>query len=542
MAIGNLAQFANWLAERQGDAIALHCGNNTLSFREMESASRNVALWLTRKLGLIQGDRVLIRLPNDVHLPVVMFAAMRAGLVPVLISSAARALEVERILLETQAKATISLPQTAEHLEFLKQMDTPPKVIFVGVWDFGNFIERRVARWSVPLRRSIKGMNIHWLSEAIDYDRGSLHAWPRIDAQDVALIQYTSGTTSASKGVEMTHDNLLANMQQLAECMSRAGSSRQERMLISLPLYYSYPLMLMLTNWMRGGEVALVANVRDTALIAERFDRFDPQVFVGINAVFLALCQDLLFPQLSFRNLQYTICSGAALNERVADRWMLITGSRIAQGYGLTEAAPVVTFDINMYGRSGNLGKPLYQTQVRIVDEEGESLPANSNGEIQVKGPQVMRGYVCQAERGLFPFTPDGWLRTGDIGRLTSEGELFLIERYSEVIRVPGFRVYPSELEAIVGKHPSVLECAVIGLPTEMGLHKIKLFVVTNDRRLTQRQMREYCRQRLTRYKVPELVEFRTTLPHSPSGRLLRERLVRESVGESQVGEQSALG
>lgn len=546
MAFANLADFSTWLAERQGDATALVCGGRELSFRDLDTRSRAVALWLTRKLDINPGSRVLIRLPNDLHLPVILFACIRAGIIPVLISATARADEVQRILVESQAVATISLPQQPEHMEFFHSMDNPPLVIFVGQLELGNLFERRLARLLSPLRRSIPGIQTHWLAEALDYGRTSLHAWPRIEPTDVALVQYTSGTTAAPKGVELTHENLLANMHQLAECMSRAGSSRQERMMISLPLYYSYPLMLMLTNWMRGGPVALVPNVRDTSLIAEQFDRFDPEVFVGINAVFLALCQDVLFPQLSFKSLHYTICGGASLNERVAQQWSLITGSKIAQGYGLTEAAPVVTFDIHMRSRAGRLGKALYQTQVRVVDEEGEELPPNSNGEIQVKGPQVMRGYLCQTQRGLFPFTRDGWLRTGDIGRLSPDGELQYVERRHEVIRVPGFRVYPSELEAIISKHPSVLDCAIVGLPTENGLHKIKLFVVTNDRRLTQRQMREYCRQRLTRYKVPELVEFRDSLPHSASGRVLRQRLVSETVEanvdvtESKNGQKNA--
>ena len=541
MAFANLAEFVSWLSERQGDARALVCAGRELSFRELDDSSRSIGLWLSRKLGLKPGARVLLRLPNDLHLPAILFGAIRAGLIPVLIPATAKAEEVERIIGETEAVATISLPQQSEHMEFLRRMEQPPLVIFVGQLEFGNAIERRLAHLIRPLRRSLVGLRTHWLSEALDYGRSSLHAWPRLEPSDVALIQYTSGTTAAPKGVEMTHDNLLSNMQQLAECMSRAGSSRQERMMISLPLYYSYPLMLMLTNWMRGGPVALVHNVRDTSLIAEQFDRFDPEVFVGINAVFLALCQDLLFPQLSFKSLQYAISGGANLNERVAERWSLITGTRIAQGYGLTEAAPVVTFDIYMRGRAARLGKALYQTQVRIVGEEGEELPPNTNGEIQVKGPQVMRGYLRQSERGLFPFTQDGWLRTGDIGRLSTDGELRLIERRHEVIRVPGFRVYPSELEAVISMHPSVLDCAVIGVPTSNGYHKIKLIVVTNDRRLTQRQMREYCRQRLTRYKVPELVEFRNALPHSASGRMLRQRLVKESMLDSQVGERQTL-
>lgn len=540
LAFSTLADFVHWLAERQGDAQALVCGGESLSFEELDECSRSLALWLRREIGLAQGDRLLVRLPNGLHLPVVMFAAMRAGIVPVLVAANSSGEEIERVLRETGAKATVSLPQEAQHLAFFYSLSLSVKPIFVGSLDFGNLFERWLGQVVRPFKSRVGALEVRWLSEGLSYGRSAYNAWPDIAPDDVALIEYTSGTTAAAKGVMLSHANLLANMTQLSECMSRAGGSRQERMFIALPLSYSYPLMLMLTNWMRGGAVALVSNVRDTALIAEQFDRFVPEVFVGINPIFLALCQDPLFPQLRFKELQYTICGGATLNERAAQRWREITRSPIAQGYGMTEASPVITFDIEMRGQAGYLGKPLYKTQIRIVDAEGDELPNGSRGEIQVRGDQVMLGYVKQTERGLFPFTPDGWLRTGDIGRLRSNGELELIERQAEVIRVPGFSVYPSEVEAIVSKHPSVVQCAVIGLPSDDGLQRIKLFVVTHDRHLTQRQIREYCRQRLTRYKVPDLVEFRSSLPHSTSGRLLRSELVRQSVQKSEEAIEEA--
>lgn len=533
MAFNTLAEFVTWLSERQDDATALECGTKSLTFGELNEYSRSLALWFMRELGLKQQDRILLRLPNDIHLSVILFAAFRAGIVPVLVPASCSADEVKRALLETGAKATLSVPQEPEHVAFFAEFEPQPYLIFVTELDFGNLLQRRLAQITRPFKGRSGEIRVRWLSEGVEYGRSALHAWPTVLATDLALIEYTSGTTAAPKGVMLSHANLIANMMQLSECMSRAGSSRQERMLISLPLYYSYPLMLLLTNWMRGGTTALVSNVRDTALIAEEFDRFLPEVFVGITPIFLALCEDPLFPQLSFKELQYTICGGAPLNEPAAGRWREITRSPIAQGYGLTEASPVVTFDVDMQSRTGYLGKPLYKTQVRIVGDEGEPLPANTRGEIQVKGEQVMMGYVRQTERGLFPFTPDGWLRTGDIGRVNSEGALEFIERQAEVIKVPGFSVYPSEVEAVVSTHPSVLQCAVIGLPNDEGYQRIKLFVVTHDRRLTGRQVRDYCRQRLTRYKVPELIEFRNSLPHSASGRLLRARLLRESEIES---------
>lgn len=535
MSIDDLGQLPGWLAERHPDNRALVTATDAMRFSELEQYSRRIARWMSQVLELREGQSILIRLPNDMHLPVVLFGAIRIGVIPVLIPANAGVAEVKRIAQEAKVVATISLVQEPEHLKFLTELDSPPKVIFVGRHDFGNTIERRFERFVRALKTNKTGIPLYWLSEGLAYDSDSLFAWPRLSSDSIAIVQYTAGTTGASKGVQLTHANLIANMQELSACLHAAGSHSNERMLISLPLYFSYPLMLMLTNWLRGGTSAIAYDVRDTGQVAELFDRFKPHVFVGISPVFLSLCQDVLFPQLDFSDLRYTFCGGAVLNETVAKRWKLITGSSIAQGYGLTEASPVVTFDSKLGGRFAHVGQPLKGTQIRIVDEEGDALPFGSNGNIQIKGPQVMKAYLSQTTRGLFPFTPDGWLRTGDIGRYDPSKGLRLIERQHDVIRVPGFRVFPSEIEAIVSQHPSVLDCAIIGLPSEEGCQKIKLFVVTNDRRLTQRQVREYCRQRLTRYKVPDLVEFRASLPHSPSGRVLRQSLLAESlVGEAQ--------
>jgi len=529
----SLTEVWEYIAATHSDLPAYTCLGKTLTYAEIDRLSSCFAAYLQQHTCLQPGDHIALQLPNVLQFPVAFFGALKAGLVVVNTNPLYTAHEMQHQFIDAEVKAIIILENFCDKLQAVLPKTQIETVIVTRLGDLQAPVKRLLVNTVI---KYVKGMVPKYdLPQTIDFTRAlasSGEAKPVIPPRagdDIALLLYTGGTTGVSKGAMLTHKNLIANMMQLSECMSRAGSSRQERMLISLPLYYSYPLMLLLTNWMRGGTTALVSNVRDTALIAEEFDRFLPEVFVGITPIFLALCEDPLFPQLSFKELQYTICGGAPLNEPAAMRWREITRSPIAQGYGLTEASPVVTFDIDMQSRTGYLGKPLYKTQVRIVGDEGEPLPANTRGEIQVKGEQVMMGYVRQTERGLFPFTLDGWLRTGDIGRLNSEGALEFIERQAEVIKVPGFSVYPSEVEAVVSTHPSVLQCAVIGIPNEEGYQRIKLFVVTHDRRLTRRQVRDYCRQRLTRYKVPELIEFRNSLPHSASGRLLRARLLRES-------------
>lgn len=332
----------------------------------------------------------------------------------------------------------------------------------------------------------------------------------------------------------LSHRCLLANIDQLQRCLQRAGISTPQRVLQPLPLYHIYSFTLVQVMLSLGSQIELIPDPRNLKRLARAFERFQPTLFAGINPLFISLCQYQGFTRLDFASLQLTISGGMALTESVARRWQTVTGCPIIEGYGLTECSPVVSVGAPGHEHLGTVGRPLPDTRVRIVDDQGRELPAGENGEIQVQGPQLMQGYWGHPEETA-RVLQNGWLATGDIGRIDERGELRIIDRRKEMINVSGFKVYPSELENLISGHPDILECAVIGLPDETCGESIHLFVVSNNPRLSSREVREYCRERLTSYKVPRSIEFCRDLPRSPIGkvqrRLLRERVLREGAG-----------
>jgi long-chain acyl-CoA synthetase len=358
--------------------------------------------------------------------------------------------------------------------------------------------------------------------EAIVYHSDSLTLSARPEVDDVAMIQLTSATTGQAKAVQLSHRNLISNVGQLNHRLVEIGISGPQRLLMPLPIYHSYPSMICLMTWCQGGVVEMASDVKEINHIAELFDRFRPTLFAGVAPLFMGLVQHPLFTQLDFSMLKCTLSGGAPLNQAIGDQWQAITHCVISQGYGLTECSPVVTLDSSGMFKTGAVGRPLQGTEVRIQDESGSELPQGSAGEICIRGPQVMLGYADQVDTQF----EQGWFRTGDIGRVDPDGSLHMIERQSDVISLVGnFKIYPSEVEALISQHPDITDCA-FGSYQEDGETKLRLFVVTNNRRLTQKMIRNYCRQRLTAYKVPHLIELRRDLPHSSVGRVLRSGLV----------------
>lgn len=529
-AVSHFAELPGWLAQRYGERPAVRAAHHALSYADLELLSRRMACWLKARLVLQPGERVVLQLPNTLHFPVLFLALQRVGCISVALSTSADRHEIGRVIRDTEARAFVFFDGNEEAQRYAKTNPDAVLLIKARSDDFASLWELllgRVKRLGVHPRLQVRALKF---ISGLKFAPPPGFGLPPLTAQHPAVIQYTGGTTGAAKGVMLTHDNLFANICQLIERLGESGDDRPQRLLQPLPIYHAYPMMLCLVQWVMGGVVELVTDARDTNRLVELFDSFKPTLFAGISPIFIALCQHPLFGQLDFRALQMTISGGAPLNSSVAERWKLITGCGIAQGYGLTETSPVVTFDAQMRGRSGYVGKLLPETQIRIADEVGNLLPPGTVGQIEVRGPQVMAGYWHNPELTDAVISPNGWLKTGDIGRLEANNELRVIERSSDVIQVPGFRVYPSEIESIVSEHPDVIDCAVIGVPDETGSLRIKLFVITNNRRLTHKAVRNYCKERLTSYKVPKLIEFRTSLPRSPVGKVLRNKLIQESL------------
>ena len=520
--ISSLSQLPQWLSNQYANTQAVREGNIHLNYSELNGHCRTVSQWFVEVLGLSAGDRVIIQMPNGVHYPVLLMALWRVGLVPVSLTTSADISELERVAKQTEAKAFIACHAHPNIAELAVRRGHKLKTVSCTPEDFSSLLLFPFRRLWRHMRRRSPNLADFKFREAVVYHSDSFYLSARPGLDEVAMIQLTSATTGQAKMVKLSHRNLISNVGQLNQRLIEIGISGPQRLLMPLPIYHSYPSMICLMTWCQGGVVEMVRDVKEINQIAELFDRFRPTLFAGVAPLFMGLVQHPLFPQLDFSMLKCTLSGGAPLNQAIGDQWQAITHSVISQGYGLTECSPVVTLDSSGTFITGAVGRPLEGTEVRIQDESGNELPQGSAGEICIKGPQVMLGYVNQVES----LSDQAWFRTGDIGRVNPDGSLHMIERQSDVISLVGnFKIYPSEVEALISQHPDITDCA-FGSYQEEGETKLRLFVVTNNRRLTQKMIRNYCRQRLTAYKVPHLIELRRDLPHSSVGRVLRSGLV----------------
>lgn len=507
----------------------------TISYAELDQYSNQLAAYLQQHTSLQPGDRIAIQLPNTLQFPVAVMAALKAGLVVVNTNPLYTAEETVRQFNDAGVKAVVVLANSAYLLEKVVPITPVETVIVTQLGDLHSFPKRQIVNFAAKYLRKI--VPKYRLKEAVSFrdalvKGASIELQPvKPDADAVALIQYTVGTTGQPKGAVLTHRNLIANILQLKQRLPDTLRMGEEVVIAPLPVYHIYSFTLnCLLMPMMGAQIILITNPRDTQGLVNELGRWDFTVFSSINALFVTLCRNETFPQLDMTRLKLTLSGGGALTRAMNDEWERITGCPIVQGYGLTEASPVVAV-ADLHQPFGSVGMPLPMTEVRIVGEQGEELCSGESGELYVKGPQVMSGYWGSDDD--IP-NKDGWLATGDIARIADDGSLRIIDRKKDIINISGFPVYPNELENIISSHPDVIECAVIGLPDEESGEVIKLFVVTSNHRLSVRQVRDYCRERLTSYKVPRLVEFRTHLPKSNVGKVLRRTLLEEELNRIQ--------
>lgn len=522
LSISSLSQLPQWLSNQYANTLAVREGNTQLNFTDLNGRCRSVSQWFVEVMNLSAGDNVIVQMSNGAHYPVLLMSLWRVGLVPVCLTTSADITELERVSKLTNAKAFIACHTHPNLAELAVRRGHSLTTVSCSPEDFSSWFLFPLKRLWRHIRKRSPNLADFQFREAIVYHSSSLILSARTELDDVAMIQLTSATTGQAKAVQLSHRNLISNIGQLDQRLSEIGISGPQRLLMPLPIYHSYPSMICLMTWCQGGVVEMAADVKEINQIAELFDRFRPTLFAGVAPLFMGLVKHPLFPQLDFSMLKCTLSGGAPLNQAIGDQWQAITHCVISQGYGLTECSPVVTLDASGTFVTGAVGRPLEDTEVRIQDELGSELPKGSAGEICIRGPQVMLGYVTQAESNA----DRTWFRTGDIGRLEPDGSLHMIERQSDVIALEGnFKIYPSEVEALISQHPDITDCA-FGSYQEEGETKLRLFVVTNNRRLTQKMIRNYCRQRLTAYKVPHLIELRRELPHSSVGRVLRSGLI----------------
>lgn len=513
-----------------GDAVAFSHADGSLSFAELDHKSRVLAGWFQQHSGLLPGDRVAVQLPNMMQYPLVMIAIQRAGLVLVNCNPLFTPAELHFQLKDSGARALITFAPLARKASMAIQGTAVEQIILTEIGDLhpplkGWLLNQYVRRIAMPFSDSAIPQ-AYWLKNLLRC-KDLAHRWqpPAQHPSHLALLQYTGGTTGTPKGAMLTHHNIMANLGQLKTLLETYTQSGQERLLQPLPLYHIYAFMLTLALFSQGARTELIPNPKEIKSLVRRFQQFRPTVFAGINPLFNALLKQNGFRRLSFRQLNLTISGGMALSGPLATEWLNATGCPIAEGYGLTECSPVVSVNRPDQIVPGSVGEVLTQTAIRVIDDKGQPLPSGETGEIQVSGPQVMAGYWQQPEETRLVLSPDGWLSTGDIGMISPEGVLKIIDRKKELICVSGFKVFPSEVENLVCSMPEVEDCAAIGIPDPVTGERIKLFVITRSTTITPQAVRSYCKERLTGYKVPNCVEFCSSLPRTPVGKVLRRAL-----------------
>ena len=521
---------------------AFTCMGHALSFSETDRMSTNFAAYLRHELGLQPGERVAVQLPNILQMPVVVYGILKAGLVLVNTNPLYTVREMREQFEDAGIRALIFTRMAGANIEQLtKQLDIE-HLIVTGIED----LLPRPKRWlaGLVIRYIKKLVKPFHLPRATTFRKalaaGARHTFcpPAIRATDLALLQYTGGTTGKANGAMLTHRNLIANVLQAKTCLLQKDENGRrlltfagETIISPLPLYhiYAFTVHLMVIPCI-GANNVLIPDPRDTNRFIQTLKKIKFSGISGINTLFNSLLNHPEFAQCDFSQLQMTLSGGTALSSDVATRWRQATGCLIAEGYGLTECSPVVSLNpfTEKLQREGTVGLPMPGTEVKVIScETGRELPCGEAGELCVRGPQVMNGYWHNSEATVEVMDSSGWLHTGDVATLDKEGFVTIVDRIKDVILVSGFNVYPCEIENVVASHPQVINCAATGVPDQRTGEAVKLFVVSNSARLTQKELRDYCRASLAPYKIPAHIEFRKELPLSPVGKVLR-RVLRE--------------
>jgi long-chain acyl-CoA synthetase len=538
---GTITQLLQDAFAAHADKVAFACMGASLTYRQLDAASNAVAGWLQSR-GLARGDRVAIMLPNVLQFPVVMAGILRAGCVVVNVNPLYTPRELQLQLADSGARAIFVLENFAATLAAVRgQVPTE----HVGICRLGDLLGAgRGALVNFVVRHVRKLVPSYSLPGAVmfrDLLRDGSRAAPapvEIRPDDIAVLQYTGGTTGVSKGATLLHRNLYANVMQLqawyAPALALLPAGAQFTSVVALPLYHIFALTCCGLFTMRlGGKSVLIPNPRDLPALVRELRHHKFHCFPAVNTLFNALVNDEGFRSLDFSSLRACLGGGMAVQRSVADKWLALTGRPICEGYGLSETSPVATANpILTQEFSGAIGLPLPSTDIAILDDDGNPLPLGTPGEIAIRGPQVMAGYWLRPDETARVMTADGFFRSGDIGVMDERGYVRIVDRKKDMIMVSGFKVFPNEIEGIVASHPGVRECAVIGVPDERSGEAVKLFVVRADPALTEHDLVEYCHENLTGYKRPKFIEFRSDLPKSNVGKILR-RALRETAAAS---------
>jgi long-chain acyl-CoA synthetase len=505
-----------------------------VSYGETDSLSRAFAAYL-QGLGLVKGDRVAIMMPNVPQYPVAVAAILRAGFVVVNVNPLYTPRELEHQLKDSGSKAIVIIENFAGTLQQCIAQTPVKHVVLASMGDMLGGLKGALVNYVV--RKVKKMVPAYSLPAAVKFNeaiargqRGTLRK-PEIKPEDVAVLQYTGGTTGVSKGAVLLHRNVIANVLQSEAwnqpVMGRVPASEQPTSVCALPLYHIFAFTVgMMLNLRTGGKVLLIPNPRDLPAVLKELSRHKFHSFPAVNTLFNGLANHPDFNKVDWSNLKVSVGGGMAVQGAVAKLWLQKTGCPICEGYGLSETSPSASCNpVTSTEFTGTIGVPLPSTFMKCVDDDGNDVAMGQPGEIAIKGPQVMAGYWQRPDETAKVMTADGYFKSGDIGVMDERGYFRIVDRKKDMVLVSGFNVYPNEVEEVVMQLPGVAECAVVGVPDEKTGEAVKLVIVKRDPALSEEQVREFCRANLTGYKQPRVIEFRTDLPKTPVGKILRREL-----------------
>ena len=487
----------------------------TLSFDELDRQTRDAAAFFQNEWKMKKGDRIALMMPNLLQYPVVLFGALRAGLVVVNVNPLYTPRELEHQLKDSGATAIIILANFAHTLEEVLH-ETPIKHIgLTQIGDACSTVKRFIV--NVVVKHVKKMVPPFKLPGAVNYNdilaRGRTQAFTpvKLTHDDTAFLQYTGGTTGVSKGAVLTHKNMVSNVLQAAHWLGPFLSEGQEIIITALPLYHIFSLTANCMTFMHfGGLNVLITNPRDMPGFVKELNQWKFTAVTGVNTLFNGLLNTPGFSEVNFDTFKLALGGGMAVQPAVAERWQNVTGKPLLEAYGLTETSPAVTINpLNLKSYNGTIGLPVPSTEISIRNDDNVEVALGESGELCVRGPQVMKSYYNRPDETSKVLDSDGWLHTGDIAVISEDGYLRIVDRKKDMILVSGFNVYPNEVEAIASAHPGVLEVAAVGVPSEQTGEAVKLFVVKKDSGLTEQQLIDYCHDKLTGYKRPKHVEFR---------------------------------
>ena len=509
-----------------------------LTYAQVDQLSRDFAAYLQGELGLKKGERIAIQMPNLLQFPIAFFGALRAGLIVVNTNPLYTPREMEHQFRDSGAVAIVIVTNFASNLEKIISKTQIRHVILTSLGDMLGGVKGAIVDFVV---KNVKKMvPAYHLPNALSF-KGALQkgkSLPLTDARtsndEIAVLQYTGGTTGVSKGAQLTHGNLVNHNTMITHWFHPyLSSGGQDVIITAIPMYHIFALTVNgLLMFSTGVKNVLITNPRDMKGFCKELRKHKFTIMTGVNTLFNGLLNNPSFKDLDFSHLKGAIGGGMAVQDVVAKRWKEVTGKPLLEGYGLSETSPVLCCNpLNGQHKMGTIGIPMPSTEVAIFDDNGNQLPQGESGEICARGPQVMSGYWKQDNTGVF--YPGGWFKTGDIGIMDPDGFFKIVDRKKDMIKVSGFNVFPNEIENVIAGHPKVLEVAAIGVPDSRSGEVIKVFVVKRDPGLTENELLQYCRENLTNYKVPKHVEFKSELPKTNVGKILRRALKEEEAGVS---------